>query len=83
MFMMPAREGACETCATAHEPHLPHNAQSIFYSIRFQAEHGRAPTWIDAMAHCSDEMRALWTKALTDRGVDVAGGKIVAARESN
>jgi len=76
MMLLPAREGTCEVCATAHEPHLPHNAQSLFYGMRFQLEHGRAPDWRDAMAHCTDEMRALWTEQLTARGVDVEGGQI-------
>lgn len=74
--MMPARAGTCEHCATKHEPELPHNAQSLFYQMRFHSEHGRYPDWRDAMAHCSDDMRARWTEALMGRGVDVAGGKV-------
>lgn len=74
--LMPARAGTCEHCATKHDPELPHNAQSLFYHMRFHSEHGRYPDWRDAMEHCSDEMRATWTEALTARGVDVAGGKV-------
>ncbi|WP_066723475.1 hypothetical protein [Sphingomonas pituitosa] len=80
MMLMPAREGTCEICATAHKLELPHNAQSLFYQTRFNIEHGRAPDWRDAMAHCSDEMRALWTEQLTARGVDVEGGAINPAK---
>lgn len=80
MFLMPAKEGTCETCATAHEPHMPHNAQSLFYQTRFNIENGRSATWIDAMSHCDDAMRELWTNALTERGVDVAGGGINPAK---
>lgn len=75
-FLMPARAGTCETCATAHEPHLPHNAQSLFYQTRFNIEHKRAATWLDAMAHCSDEMQALWREKLIELGVDVDAGEI-------
>lgn len=76
MMLLPPREGVCQECAKDHEAHLPHNAQSLYYQVAFQMEHGRSPSWLDAMAHCSDEMRALWTAALTARGVDVAGGGV-------
>lgn len=79
-FLMPAREGTCETCATAHEPELPQNAQSLFYQTRFNIEHGRPATWIDAMAHCASELQALWRAKLIELGVDVDGGKIRAER---
>lgn len=76
MFLMPAREGTCEMCATTHEAHMPHNAQSLFYQTRFQIENGRAPTWIDAMEHCDDDMKRAWTEGLKNVGVDVEGGEI-------
>ena len=76
MFLMPAKEGTCEICAVAHDPGQPHNAQSLFYQTRFNIEHGRAATWIDAMEHCEPGVRELWTKELTRMGVDVAGGKV-------
>ena len=75
-MLMPAREGTCETCATKHEAELPHNAQSLFYQMRFNAENGRYPDWRDAMAHCDAEMRATWTEHLEALGVDVAGGGV-------
>jgi hypothetical protein len=76
MFLMPAKEGTCEICATAHESDQPHNAQSLFYQMRFQLEHGRGADWRDAMSHCSDEIRALWTEQLNLRGVDVEAGQV-------
>ena len=76
MWMLPAAPGKCETCATEHEAHLPHNAQSLFYQTRFNIENGRSATWLDAMAHCDEAMRQLWTEALTEKGVDVAGGQV-------
>ena len=75
-MMMPAKEGTCETCATAHDPGQPHNAQSLFYQMRFQAENGRGADWRDAMAHCDDETKAIWTRELGARGVDVAAGQV-------
>lgn len=76
MFLLPAREGTCETCATKHEPDIPHNAQSIFYQMRFQLEHKRSPDWRDAMEHCSEDVRTLWTDHLGRLGVDVAAGQV-------
>lgn len=76
MFMMPAAPGKCEMCGSEHGPDLPHNAQSLFYAVRFNAEHGRAPTWLDAMEHCTPEMRDLWIGALIDRGVNVHAGEV-------
>lgn len=58
--------GKCPVCATEHEPELPHNLQSLAYQYRFYDEHGRWPTWDDAMAHCTDEVKALWMEALSE-----------------
>lgn len=80
MMLLPAREGTCEICATAHEAQLPHNAQSLFYQTRFQMEHGRAPDWRDALAHCTEELKAAWTAELTRMGIDVEAGQISPAR---
>lgn len=60
MMLLPAAPGTCPLCATAHEPHFPHNAQSLFYGMRFKMEHGRDATWADAVAHCVAEMKAFW-----------------------
>lgn len=76
MWLLPPAKDRCQTCGTKHEPHLPHNAQSLYYQTAFNMEHGRAPNWLDAMAHCDEAMRALWTNALIEKGVDVAGGKV-------
>ena len=76
MFLLPPSAGHCQTCGSRHEPELPHNAQSLYYQTAFNMERGRAPNWLDAMAHCSADMQALWTKHLTEAGVDVAGGAI-------
>ena len=63
--------GQCAECATVHEPELPHNQQSLFWKYSFREQHGRWPTWVDAMAHCSPEMRADWIEGLAEEGVIV------------
>lgn len=64
LLLLPPALGMCAWCAVAHEPDQPHNQQSLYYQIKFQAIHGRAPTWSDAMAHCSDELKAAWKEKL-------------------
>ncbi len=64
-------DGRCSQCAVLHEPDQPHNQQSLAYQYAFYAEHDRWPTWADAMAHCDQETRELWTAALRERGVEV------------
>ena len=60
--LMPPAEGICPECATKHEPEFPH---------KFYNEHGRWPTWKDAMEHCSEEMKKLWTNELKSRGIEI------------
>jgi len=76
MMLLPPAAHLCQTCGSDHEPHLPHNAQSLYYGMAFQMQHGRAPNWIDAMAHCSDDMKALWREKLIEFGVDVDAGEV-------
>lgn len=68
MMLMPPKEGHCRICAVMHEPHLPHNAQSLFFGMRFKMRYGRDGTWADAVAHCSPEMQEFWRTALTSKG---------------
>lgn len=79
MQLLPPKEGTCPLCATAHEPYLPHNAQSLYYQYRFYAAHGRWPTWQDAVAHCDSEMRMVWEERLTTMGAWTAPPDGVAA----
>lgn len=76
LFLLPPAADKCQECAITHPPEHPHNAQSLFYQMKFQLTNGRGASWIDAMAHCTPEMQAFWTKELTTAGVDVAGGKV-------
>jgi hypothetical protein len=57
--LQPAPPGTCPVCADQHEPAEPHNAESLHYQYAFYAERGRWPTWTDAMAHCTPEVRTL------------------------
>lgn len=63
--------GTCPMCAVAHDPAQPHNRDSLAYQYKFYDEHGRWPTWADAMAHCTSEIKAYWREALEQRGVNV------------
>lgn len=74
-MLMPPAPHLCQECATKHAPELPHNRDSMFYGVKYQKEHDRAPTWADAMAHCTDEMKAFWVSALTEKGIDVGEAK--------
>jgi len=55
-----------------HDRHLVAR-DSLAYQYYFFDQHGRWPTWADAMAHCGENMKTAWTKALTERGVDING----------
>ena len=68
MMLLPPAEGKCRICAVAHEPELPHNADSLFYGMRFKMRYGRDGTWEDAAAHCSPEMRAMWKEEYESMG---------------
>lgn len=76
MMMLPAKEGTCEDCATAHDPNHPHNAQSMFYQYKFYNDRGRWPNWKDAMKHCAAPVKKRWTELLVEKGVDVKGGAV-------
>lgn len=67
----PFKEGQCQECAVEHDPALPHNQQSLFWQYHFMERNGRWPTWADAMAHCSPEMKAFWIEELAKHGVVV------------
>lgn len=64
-------KGTCQECATKHEPEQPHNQQSLTYQYKFYDQHGRWPTWADAMAHCTDEIKTFWIEELKKHGAEV------------
>ena len=67
--ILPKRPGRCPVCGAAHDPKEPHERDSLRYMVGFYRKHGRWPTWADAMAHCSEEKKALSRAALLKKGV--------------
>lgn len=65
------KKGCCQECGVRHSPEQPHNKDSLYYQYHFYNEHGRWPTWADAMAHCSPEVKEFWKKELEGRGIEV------------
>jgi len=61
--LMPAKPGTCQFCATAHDPNMAHNFQSLHYQMRFRMVHGVDATNEDAIAHLSYEAKAQWRAA--------------------
>lgn len=69
--LLPCAPDVCQECAVKHAPELPHNQQSLYWQYKFQSAQGRWPTWSDAMAHCTPEMKAHWVQELAKHGVNV------------
>lgn len=70
-ILPPSNPLACKECACVHDPQMPHNQQSLYYQYTFRQLHGRWPTWADAMAHCTNEMKQAWVAALAERGISI------------
>lgn len=68
--LMPPASEACPVCARnpAHAPGDPHDATSLYYQYAFYGEHGRWPTWKDAVAHCAPEVQKQWEDTLRKMG---------------
>lgn len=66
--LLPPGKDGCPSCATEHRPDLPHNAQSLYYQMRFKGLRGRWPTWADAVAHCAPGMKEAWKAELQKMG---------------
>lgn len=64
-------EGTCPECAVEHDPRMPHYRDSLTYQYKFYDQHGRWPTWADAMAHCDPKVKEAWIEALRKHGVEV------------
>lgn len=71
MFLLPPKPGTCPICATAHNPADPHKKDSLYYQMRFHLENGRSATWVDAMAHGTEEVKQIWIQALALHGIRV------------
>lgn len=68
------RPGACRICATVHDPGRPHDRDSLYYQNWFRKRHKRFPTWTDAMAHCTEAVKAEYTAVLAKRGITIEKG---------
>jgi hypothetical protein len=72
MFMLTnTPDGTCPDCAVAHDPEQPHNQRSLTYLYKFYYKHGRWPSWADAMAHCTKEIKDQWIAELAECGIEV------------
>ncbi len=69
MTLLPPSWDVCQLCAVEHTSDQPHDCDALYYQMRFQMEHGRPPTWSDALAHCSDRAKDMWRTALMIRQV--------------
>jgi hypothetical protein len=67
--LLPAKPGTCPECAADHKSSEPHNQQSLYYQYHFYNEHGRWPTWGDAIAHCDDAIKSFWKRELLKHDV--------------
>ena len=65
--LIPPPTDHCQFCAVKHDPALPHNRDSLYYQTCFENQIGRAPTWADAMAHCTPAMRQKWIALLKEK----------------
>lgn len=63
--------GTCPECAVKHDPRLPHNRDSLAYQYKFYDKNGRWPTWVDAMAHCSEDVKEQTLAVLREHGVEL------------
>lgn len=68
MTLLPCEKDACQECAVKHHPDDAHNKQSLYYQYKFYGIHGRFPTWADAIAHCSDNIKKRWKEELKKVG---------------
>jgi hypothetical protein len=73
--VMPPKKGLCQICAVDHLPEDPHNAQSLYYQMCFQNQVGRAATWADATAHCTEKMQASWKYLLRKNWTEPPNGE--------
>lgn len=62
--------GRCEECDWEHPPGMPHDKVSLYYRFLFFMKFRREPTWIDAVAHCSEPIKDLFIKMVRDQGMD-------------
>ena len=67
--LMPCAPNVCQECSVDHLPGEPHDVNSLYYKYSFYSRNGRWPTWSDAMAHCSKEVKRLTVEVLKSHGI--------------
>lgn len=75
MYLLPPSPDKCPCCAVKHDREQPHDATSLFYSFWFHSQFDRSPTWNDAIAHCSPEVKESWLHELRKIGIDPSSTK--------
>lgn len=73
MMLLPPAPGFCQVCAVDHAPEEPHNPQSLYWATARHMKGLPPPTWKDALAHVTPELRARWVEELAAHGVTVDG----------
>lgn len=63
--------GCCPECGRKHDADWPHERDKLYYQYKFYDEHGYWPSWADAMAHCSEDVKAYWKQQLEAYGIDL------------
>lgn len=66
------KDGACRVCGEIHGRGEAHNRDSLLYQHKFRMNHGRYPTWEDAMGHCGKAARDRMIKRLARHGIHLA-----------
>lgn len=75
LTLLPPAPHKCQICAVKHAPGLPHDRYSLYYQTLFKLEHGRTPTWMDAMEHCTDQVKEIWNEELIRHEVEIKRGE--------
>ena len=70
-ILLPCAPDVCQECAVKHDSDMPHNQQSLYYQYKFYNQHGRWPTWKDALAHCTTEVQDVWKYELGLMGIQI------------
>ena len=70
-MLLPPKADVCQQCAVKHPPEHPHNQQSLYWQYWFWGQHGRWPTWADAMEHGTPDMKAFWVTELAKHNITV------------
>ena len=70
-LLKPLAPNLCPMCGREHEEGWPHDRDKLYYQYKFYDEHGYWPSWADAMAHCSDAVKAYWKEQLEARGISL------------